>query len=231
MKFRSVLAAVAAVTLAVMLVPATAGAQDTTDVFVVHGLNLDGQSAQADGGTNVTVCAGDSALIEDFEFGQIIGPVALPSGGAVPVVVYGGASVDCAAPGGATALITQEVTPSGAAVAVVATSAAGTLALTPFELNAECSDAGNGRLTGAHASGDTPEVDVLVGGASAGLLTFGQSLDADVPAGDYPVEVQLGGATVVGPADIPVTAQNNTLVFVVGNIAGDTTHPGRAADR
>ena len=115
MKFRSVLAAVAAVTLAVMLVPATAGAQDTTDVFVVHGLNLDGQSAQADGGTNVTVCAGDAALIEDFEFGQIIGPVELPSGGAVPVVVYGGASVDCAAPGGATALITQEVTPSGAA--------------------------------------------------------------------------------------------------------------------
>ena len=63
---------------------------------------------------------------------------------------------------------------------------------------------------------------MLVGGASAGLLSFGQCLDADVPAGDYPVEVQLGGTPVVGPADIPVAAQNNTLVFVVGNIA-----PGR----
>ena len=78
---------------------ATADAQDTTDVFVVHGLNLDGQSAQADGGTNVTVCAGDTALIQDFEFGQIIGPVALPSGSAVPISVYLGAEVDCADPG------------------------------------------------------------------------------------------------------------------------------------
>ncbi len=143
----------------------------------------------------------------------------------MPVVVYLGAGVDCAAPGGATAAIAQEVTPSGAAVAVVATSAGGTLALTPFELNAECSDAGNGRLTGAHASGDTPEVDVLVGGASVGTLTFGDSLDADVPAGEYPVEVQLGGTPVVGPADIPVAAQNNTLVFVVGNIAGEPATP------
>lgn len=224
MKFRTVLAALAAVTLAAVLVPATASAQDTTDVYVVHGLNLDGQTAQGDGGTNVTVCAGDTALIADFEFGQIVGPVALTSGDAVSLVVYGGGGVDCAAPGGATALITQDVTPSGAAVAVVATSSGGTAALTPFALNVDCSDAGNGRLTAAHASGDTGEVDVLVDGNSAGTLTFGNSLDADVPAGTYPVEVQLGGAPVVGPADIDVTAQNNTLVFVVGNI-GDPATP------
>ena len=149
-------------------------------MFVVHGLNLDGQSAQADGGTSVTVCAGTDALIPDFQFGQIAGPVALPSGSAVPISVYLGAEVDCADPG-ADPSIAQEVTPSGAAVAVVATSAGGTLALTPFELNARCSDAGNGRLTGLHASAATGEVDVLVGGASAGLLSFGESLDADVP--------------------------------------------------
>ena len=107
-----------------MLVPATAGAQDTTDVFVVHGLNVGGQSAQADGGTNVTVCAGDTALIPDFEFGQIVGPVALPSGAAVGIQVYTNGGVDCAAPIGETLLIDQSVTPSGRPVAVVATSTA-----------------------------------------------------------------------------------------------------------
>ncbi|MCP4435984.1 MAG: DUF4397 domain-containing protein [Actinomycetia bacterium] len=210
-----------AAVLTIALISGPAGAQTTTDVYVVHGLNLDGQTAQTDGGTNVTVCANGAELIGDFEFGQIVGPTALTSGTAVDIVVYGGANVDCADPGQANALITQSVTPTGGAVALVATSAANTLALTPYPLNSDCVDEGSGRLTAAHASGDTPEVTVLVAGDPVGNLTFGNSLDADLPAASYDVQVNLGDTAVVGPASIPVAAQANTLVFVVGNIAGD----------
>lgn len=205
------------------LASGTASAQGTTGVFVVHGLNLDGQSTQGAGGTNVTVCANDGELIPDFQFGQIVGPTELTTGEELNVKVYGGAGVDCAETTDSP-LIDQNVTPTGDAVALVATSAGGTLALTPFPLDVSCSEEG-GRLTAAHASGDTPEVSVLVAGDPVGNLTFGNSLDANLPASTYEVAVNLGEATVVGPADIPVEAGENTLVFVVGNIAGDTNTP------
>ncbi len=227
MKSRSILAVLAAVALAVVLVPATANAQDTTDVYVVHGLNLSDQTAP--GGTSVTVCADDTELINDFTFGTITPAVPLTSGTAVNIEVFLGASTPCTDGG---AVIDQDVTPSGAAVALVATSAAGTLALTPYALDAACTDAGEGRLTALHASGDTPSVDVLVNGDTVDALTFGESLDANLPADTYSVQVDLSGTPVVGPADIPVAAQANTLVFVVGNIGRATArHPGRPADR
>lgn len=225
MKLRSILLAPVALLLAALVVPAgPAAAQDTTDVYVVHGLNLSGQDSQDDGGTNVTVCADDAELIADFQFGQIVGPVALPSGVAVSIDVWGGAGVDCGT-AAAAPLFTAVVTPEGAAVALVATSSNEELGLTPFPLNVECADEGNGRLTAAHASGDTPDVDVLVGGEAVGSLAFGESLEADLPADTYPVEVQLGGNPVVGPAEIPVGAQTNQLVFVVGNIPLDGATP------
>ena len=217
------LAAMALIALGLLVAPA--GAQATTDVYVVHGLNLGGQTSQADGGTNVTVCANGGELIPNFQFGEIVGPTALTSDTAVNVTVYLNENIDCTAPGGATELINQDVTPTGGAVALVATSAGGDLALTAFPLDDACSAEGSGRLTAAHASGDTGEVSVLVAGDPVGNLTFGNSLDADLPAADYPVQVDLGGTPVVGPADIPVTAQSNTLVFVVGNIAGATPTP------
>lgn len=221
-------AAVAA--LALLVVPVTANAQSsppppTTDVYVVHGLNLGGQSTQAAGGTSVTVCAGGEQLIEDFQFGQVVGPVRLPSGAAVQVAVYAGAGVECDDPGSATLLIDQAVSPSGAAVALVATSAAGELALTPFALDVTCTPEGSGRLTAAHASGDTPQVSVVVDGAPAGNLTFGNSLSAVLSAGSPSVQVNLGETAVVPATDVPVAAQTNRLVFVVGNIAGEGSTP------
>jgi hypothetical protein len=228
MKRRSIFLGLLVLAAAALAIPvAPAGAQDTTDVYVVHGLNLADQNAQTDGGTNVTVCADDTELIADFEFGQINGPVPLPSGAAVNIDVYVGASQDCAAPPGAP-LITADVTPTGAAVALVANSQTNSpdsdYSLTAFPLDVDCADEGNGRLTAAHASADTGEVAVLVAGNPAGNLTFGNSLDADLAADAYSVEVTLGGSPVVGPTDIPVNAQNNQLVFVVGNI-GDPATP------
>lgn len=219
----SVLAVAALFAFALMASPA--GAQDTTAVYVVHGLNLADQTAQDDGGTPVTVCADGETLIADFQFGQVQGPVDLPSGEPVAIEVYNTAEVDCADPGGATLLIDTDVTPEGAAVALTASSVDGELGLSAVALDTECTDEGVGRLTAVHASGDTGEVDVLVDDESVGQLDFGESLDADLPAETYSVQVNLGETPVVGPADIPVAAQTNQLVFVVGNIAGAEPTP------
>ncbi len=217
----------AGVLLAVLFAPtisAPAGAQATTDVYVVHGLNLSFQESQDAGGTSVTVCAGDTSLIPDFQFGDVVGPVALPSGGTVPVSVYLGAEVDCADPGDTPLVIGQDVTPEGAAVALVATAGPEQdPALAPFALDVACADAGDGRLTGAHAA-NAPEVDVTVAGGSVGSLAFGESLTAPLPADTYDVAVLLGDTPIV-EAPIPVEDAVHTAIFVVGNQPVDGNTP------
>ena len=206
----------------------------TTPIYVVHGLNLDGQSAQSDGGTAVTVCAGGDQLLTDFQFGDIAGPVNLPVGADIPITVTVGADVPC---GTGTPAITQTVTvPDSASTAIVATAGPdGGLGLLPVNLNV--SDPAeicfpNGLDEVSSPQGDDPTSDARLGavhaanagtvalsidGTTAGELSFGESLFADVPAGEYSIEVTLGGTPIVGPADIEAPACTLTVVYVVGN--------------
>ena len=201
-------------------------------IYVVHGLNLDGQSAQGDGGTAVTVCAGTDQLLTDFQFGNIAGPLSLPVGAEIPITVTVGADVPC---GTGTPAITQTVTvPDVPVASLVATAGPdGAPALLPVVLDAsapeqcwvpadsapanapqgEISDA---RLGAVHAA-NAGTVAVSVDGTTAGELSFGDSLFADLPNGTYSVEVTLGGTPIVGPADIDVPACTLTVVYVVGN--------------
>ena len=107
-------------------------------------------------------------------------------------------------------------------VAAVATQGPDSQApeILPVALDAACADPGNGRLTGVHAA-SAPSVDVLVNAGAAGSLVFGEDLTADLPADTYSVQVDLTATPIVGPADIPVTDGNNTIVYVVGNLPGD----------
>ena len=193
--------------------------QSVTDVYLVHGLNLDGQTAPTDGGSNVTVCSGDTSLIPDFQFGDIVGPVPMTSGEAVDVQVYVGADNDCADPTGAL-LIDQTVTPDGAAMALVAASPPGD-ALAPelaaFPLNVACFKAGQGSLTAAHASMGDP-VDVLIDGTSIGTISYGESVTKALAAGNHQIDVPLasGGPSQVPPATVSVTAGVATVFFGVG---------------
>ena len=52
---------------------------------------------------------------------------------------------------------------------------------------------------------------------TAGELSFGESLPADVPPAEYSIEVTLGGTPIVGPADIQAPSCTLTVVYVVGN--------------
>jgi hypothetical protein len=230
---RRALIAIAAAALLAMVMPAVpVGAQATTDVYVVHGLNLDGQDSPDDGGTSVTVCAGgeNPPLIEDFQFGDVVGPVALPSGQAVPVEVYVGED-DCEDPAGAP-LIDQSVTPSGAAVAVVATSNGEQLdpELLPIPLDVDCVDAGSGRAVAVHAA-NAPEVDVVNTdlGISVGTISYGEQISGQLPAGTYGIEVFVVGDPTdpVLEFDIEVAEGTVTAGIAVGGqpAEGEGTTP------
>ena len=199
-----------------------AGAASTSDVYVVHGLNMAGQDEQSDGGTNVTACTGDTPLVPNFEFGQVQGPVPVPTGTNLPVQVYEqdtpGTPVDCSNPGAAVKIIDQTVTVEAGTVALVATSQESPPPpeLKQYVLNTDCVDPGNGRLTGAHAA-NAGTVDVLVNGSPVGQLDYGQLLDADLPAGTVKVQVDLSGSPIVAETDVEVVEANNRVIYVVGN--------------
>lgn len=224
---------------------------NASQVFVVHGLNLDGQSAQTDGGTAVTVCAGGTQIISDFQFGDIAGPLPLPPGASIPITVTVGADVPC---GTGTPVISQivTVTEDDAAALVATAGPDGTLALLPVVLDVspprECEIAQaranspqgtllpnyESRLGAVHAA-NAPTVAVSVDGTTAGELSFGETLFANVPAGTYSVEVTLDGTPIVGPADIDIPECTLTVVYVVGNqpvaapVTTTTTAPAPAA--
>lgn len=216
--------AVAAAGLALVAPAAVEAGLPTSDVYAVHGLNLDGQDEQGDGGTNVTVCTGDSVLVGDFQFGEVESLGALPTGASVPVQVYvqgtPGTPVDCANPGGATKILDQTVTIEAGTVALVATSQESPPPpdLKQYVLDTDCVDPGYGRLTAAHAA-NAGQVDVLLDGGPAGQIDYGELLDTDRPAGPVNLRVDLtpSGPTVVGPEDIEVVEANNRVVYVVGN--------------
>jgi hypothetical protein len=225
------LAALAAGTLVISGTPA--GAQATTQVWVVHGLNWDGQSAP--GGTAVTVCVDGSLVDGDLQFGDIIGPLPLTSGETVNVEVFDGAGVDCANPGNAFAQIDEDVTPTGAAVALVATfevigppPAGSQLATIPLDV--DCTEAGQGRVTAAHTA-NAGEVDVVATIAGnevvVDTLAFGEEFTAELPVGTYPVTVKLAGTDTViaGPLDVPVEEGTYLAAFVVGRLPAERVTP------
>ena len=178
---RVIIAAAAAALLALAVPASPVGAQATTDVYAVHGLNLAGQSEP--GGTAVTVCAGDTEIDGDFQFGDVIGPLPLPTGAEVSLQVYSGAGNDCTEPVGELVL-DQAVTPTGAAVALVATSNGPRLdpELLPFPIDLSCVDPGNGGAVAAHAA-NAPLVDVVntTLGFSVGEISYGEQIVGQLP--------------------------------------------------
>jgi len=202
--------------------PVDAGA--TTEVFAVHGLNLNGQTAQTDRGTPVTVCGGDDnpPLISDFQFGDVVGPVPVPTGSSLRVKVYQGAGVDCEIGGALLIDQTIDSVPAGR-VALVATAGPSSegFELLPVTIDVECIFPGDGRLRGVHAA-NAGTVDLLIDGNVAGPLDYGQSLAANFKPDTYSVQVNLGGNPILGPADVTVKEATSTTVYVVGNQQQET---------
>jgi hypothetical protein len=205
-------------------------------VFVVHGLNLDGQDAQTDGGTPVTVCAGGAMLLTDLQFGDIAGPkqaagLQIAPGTEVDLTVFLGADADCTGPD---PVITQTVTvPDTPVVALVATAGPdGSPELLPVVIDIDpprsClqeilpgsttqGDTPEAKLGAVHAAAAGPVVLTVDGNPAPSPLSFGDSIFDDGPAGAAEVEVTLDGTPIVGPVEIDFEACTLTTIFVVGN--------------
>jgi hypothetical protein len=206
-----VLAAVAAVGGATVVSGAAAGAQEPpATVAVIHGL----PDVIADVYVNGTL------TLERFEPETVTDPLELPPGdyaidlrdpGAPPTaapILSGAASVT-----------------SGENVTVIAhLDPDGKPTISAFENDVEPTPAGVGRLVVRHTAA-APAVDVLADGEPVvDDLGPGEEHASRVAAGNVPLSVAAAGSTdpAVGPVDLPITAGQSTIVFVIGSLDGDT---------
>lgn len=215
MKKRTVLAALAAIAAAALVLPSSpAQAQDGTNLYIVHGLDLG-----LEDDTLVTVCADGTALFE-FSYGDV---EEVPGAqGTLDVSVHPGSDPGCdedpvIGPDG--------FTPEGAAQAVVATFVGvegeeAVLGLAVFDLDAECNTAGEGGLTALHATALVPPVFPGVDGVVLpDALEFGDSLFAALPADSYDVGLYLDPEDETPAAGLEVTLPEgvNTVLAAVGD--------------
>ena len=203
---------ISALLMALSLFPAVAGAQDTGNVTVVHGV-----PGESDFPVDIYV-NGDLTL-EGFTFTQVAGPLELPAGDYDIEVYAAGADASAEDP----ALSSTVTLPGGADATILANlDADGAPGLSVFVNDISAIDAGNGRVTVRHTAA-APNVDVLAGGdVLFGDVANGAEGVADVPAGTYPVAVVPAGATepVVFETDLAVPEGSNVIVHAIGDLEG-----------
>jgi hypothetical protein len=192
-------------------VTGTATAQSSTGtVTVVHGVP----------GLPVDVYVNGEPTLTGFEPGTVTDPLELPAGSYELAVRAAGEPADAAPaisgsadlPAGANASIVAHLDPSGAPT------------LSVFVNDTSPTAAGEGRLVVRHTAA-APAVDVLAGGSALfSNLSNPNEAMADVPADTYSASVAAAGTTdpVIGPADVPVTEGQATIVYAIGSLEDDS---------
>ena len=232
---RTRIAALVAVALALVTIPAftsTAGAATggkpaptTSKVWVTHGLPLD------DAGTVVDVYVDGALTIEDFTFGQTVGPLTLPA------ATYG---IEVKLANTDTVAIDQDVAvPAGGNFSVVAsyTNADGAIGLNVFSNDLSRIQRFTGRLALHHAAA-APAVDVDLGlyplsrylpwlkvTKVSGAVNGDQGVISGAPSFlSYTADVRVSGTdtTVLSLDDVKLKDRRLTNVYVVGSAAAGT---------
>lgn len=210
----------ALLTMVVALVPVTAAfaQSDEGEVIVVHGVP----------DLTVDVYVNGDLTLEDFNFGDVAGPLALPAG-SYDLEIYG-ADEDPEATeptlSGSTDL------PAGAVATIAAyLEEGGSPTLGVFvEDNSEIA-AGEARVTARHLA-DFGAVDVLANdGAVFEGVTNGAGGSADVPADTYNIKITAAGDadTVAFDADVPLAEGTNTIAYAIGSVEGGSFEVATAA--
>ena len=207
------LAAAGAAALLPLALAAPAGAQEAgAEVRVLHGIP----------GTPVDVYVDGERALDDFAPGTTTDDLALPEG-TYSVAVFPADAAD----GSGTPVIGPvdlAVPASGNVSAIAHLGADGAPTLTPFVNDTAAAAAGQGRVVVRHTAA-APAVDVLVGGQPVfSGLTNPNEDSADLPAGTVSASVAAAGTTepVIGPADVPVTAGQATIVYAIGSLQDST---------
>jgi len=190
-----------------LALPANASTSGEAQLSVLHGIP----------DTPVDVWADGELTLDDFQPGDLAGPLPLPAG-TYAVAITAPDATDASSPiEGLAADVTLEAGVNYTAVAHL--SAEGTPTLTPFVNDTAQTAAGEGRLTVRHVAA-APAVDILAGGTAVITgLTNPNEDTLNLPAGTVSAAVALEGTTdpVIGPADVNVAEGTLTIVYAWGS--------------
>ncbi|GAA1735472.1 hypothetical protein GCM10009809_33290 [Isoptericola hypogeus] len=195
------------------LAAAPSAAADTADgavLSVMHGVP----------DTPVDVWVDDELTVDDFEPGDMAGPLDLPAG-TYAVAVTAADAEDASDP--VIGPIDLELEAGGNYTAVAHLDADGQPTATLFTNDISATAAGEGRLTVRHVAA-APAVDVLAGGDAviSGLENPDEEA-LDLPAGTVSASVAAAGTTepVLGPADVEVADGVSTIAYAWGSLEDD----------
>ncbi|WP_433285848.1 DUF4397 domain-containing protein [Micromonospora sp. CA-244673] len=177
----------------------------SSKVSVVHGIP----------GTPVDVYVNGKKTLDNFQPGDVAGPLTLPEGTYDIALTKPGEAVDKAI-----LTVDDAAVPGGANISLAAhLSADGKPRITPFVNDVSKVDAGEARLIVRHTAA-APAVDVRAGGKPVFEdLTNPKEAKADVAAGTVKADVVLAGTDTVaiGPADLNLREGNATIVYAIGS--------------
>lgn len=196
---------------AVGLVPAVAAAEDGAVLSVMHGVP----------DTPVDVWVDDELTVDDFQPGDMAGPLDLPAG-TYSVAITAPDAEDTSEP--VIGPVDLELEAGGNYTAVAHLDADGGPTATLFTNDMSSTAAGEGRLTVRHVAA-APAVDVLAGDEPviSGLENPDEQ-SLDLPAGTVSAAVAAAGTTepVLGPTDVEVAEGVNTIAYAWGSLDDDT---------
>ncbi|WP_104163450.1 DUF4397 domain-containing protein [Cryobacterium sp. N22] len=188
------------------IAPANA-ATDVAQLSVLHGVP----------GLTVDVYVNGDLTLDDFEPGDIAGPLELPAG-TYTVAITASDAADASSPAIGPVDLPLEAGQNYTAAAHLDEAGAPTATL--FTNDISTVGAGEGRLTVRHVAA-APAVDVLAGGTAVitNLSNPDESL-LTLPAGVVSASVAATGTTdpVIGPADVDVVEGTNTIVYAWGSL-------------
>jgi hypothetical protein len=185
-------------------------AEGNAHLSVLHGVP----------GLTVDVYVDNALTIDDFEPGDLAGPLELPAG-TYSVAITAADAADASAP--AIGPIDLTLASGGNYTAVAHLTEAGEPTATLFTNDVAQIAAGEGRLTVRHVAA-APGVDVLAAGSPViSNLTNPNEQVLTLPAGVVSASVAATGTTepVIGPADVDVAEGVNTIVYAWGSLDDD----------
>ncbi|MBD8024361.1 DUF4397 domain-containing protein [Microbacterium gallinarum] len=202
--------AVGAIAAVSLLAPASAATAGNAALSVLHGIP----------DTPVDVYVNGELTLDDFQPGDLAGPLDLPAGD-YEVALTAPDATDASEPVLGPVTVTLEADTNYTAVAHL--DEAGAPTVTPYVNDTSPTAAGEGRLTVRHDAA-APAVDVLAGGTPVieGLANPDEA-SLDLPAGTIEASVAAAGTTdpVIGPAPVEVQEGVLTIVYAWGSLEDD----------
>lgn len=187
--------------------PATAATEGNAALSVLHGVP----------DTPVDVWVNDELTLDDFQPGDLAGPLDLAPG-TYSVAITAPDATDTSSP--VIGPVDLPLEADGNYTAVAHLDAAGEPTATLFTNDTSPTAAGEGRLTVRHVAA-APAVDVLAGGEAvvSGLENPDESV-LNLPASTVSASIAAAGTTdpVLGPADLTVAEGVNTIAYAWGSL-------------